>query len=78
MLDKEFSYYRTHQSDLVKKYEGKYIVIKEETVIGVYNTQIEAYTEAKKNQEVGTFLIQHCTPEIIGNAHFFYSRVAFR
>jgi len=78
MLDKEFNYYRTHQSDLVKKYEGKFIVIKEETVIGVYNTQIEAYTEAKKNHEVGTFLIQHCTPGTIGYTHSFHSRVAFR
>jgi hypothetical protein len=78
MLDKEFNYYRNHQSELVKKYDGKFIVIREEMVVGAYGTQVEAYTEAKKKYEVGTFLIQHCTPGLISYTHSFHSRVAFR
>jgi len=78
MLDKEFNYYRNHQAELVQKYDGKFLVIKEDIVEGVYDSHLEAYTEAKKKYEVGTFLIQHCTPGIIGYTHSFHSRVAFR
>jgi uncharacterized protein (DUF1330 family) len=48
MLDKEFKYYTSHQDELVKKYNGKFLVIRDENVEGAYNTQLEAYTEAKK------------------------------
>ena len=37
MLEKEFTYYLDHQSELVEKYNGKFLVIKGEDVIGVYD-----------------------------------------
>jgi hypothetical protein len=33
MLRKEFGYYASHQNELVEKYKGKYLVIKNEKVI---------------------------------------------
>ncbi len=47
MLEKEFKYFKDHQEELVKKHEGKYLVIVGEEVVGVYNAEIDAYTEAK-------------------------------
>lgn len=78
MLEKEFKYYQEHQSELVREYEGKFLVIKDEQVEGVYDTQLQAYTEAKKRFELGTFLIQHCLPGMSSYTQSFHSRVAFR
>lgn len=48
-LKKEFAFYRSNQKDLVEKYEGKFVVIKNQQVQGAYNSEIEAYEEAQKN-----------------------------
>jgi Family of unknown function (DUF5678) len=60
MLKEEFQYFVDHQEELVKKYSGKFIVLKNKKVIGVYDSHAEAYTETQKSEELGTFLIQHC------------------
>ena len=56
MLEKEFKYFKDHQEELVKKHEGKYLVIVGKEVVGVYDSEIDAYTEAKKRHKPGTFL----------------------
>lgn len=37
MLEREFTYYLSNQEELVKKYRGKFLVIKNEEVVGVYD-----------------------------------------
>jgi hypothetical protein len=77
MLDKEFKYFKSHQEELVKKYNGKFIVVKNEDIIGVYNSEAEAYNETRKNHELGTFLIQQCLPGSDAYSQTFHSRVSF-
>ena len=77
MLEKEFQYYLDNQTELVKKYDGKYIVIIGNQVIASYNSNEEAYFESLKQYQVGTFLIQHCTPGSDSYTQTFHSRVAF-
>ncbi|MCX6233380.1 MAG: hypothetical protein NT175_01455 [Bacteroidetes bacterium] len=77
MLEKEFKYYIDNQNELVKQYNGKYIVIIEEEVIGAYSSEIIAYTETIKNHELGTFLIQLCVPGKDSYSQTFHSRVIF-
>jgi len=45
MLDKELQYYIENQSELVQKFQGKFLVIKNQAFIGIYNAEIEAYSE---------------------------------
>ena len=61
MLDNEFYYYRTNQSDLVSKFNGRFLVITGNKVIGDYGSYLEAYVKTKKQHAPGTFLIQECT-----------------
>lgn len=75
-LQKQLEYFKVHQDELVKKYEGKFLVIKDEKVQGVYNSEMEAYTDAKKKLELGTFLIQRCLPGEESYTQTFHSRVA--
>jgi hypothetical protein len=75
LLKKEFEYYIANQQELVQEYVGKFIVIKNQKVIGVYDTQIEAYETTKKDHELGTFLIQCVEAGKENYTQTFYSRV---
>ena len=76
-LKKEFEYYLTNQKALVEKYHGKYIVVKGQAVIGVYDSEINAIDETNQKHEPGTFLVQKCEPGSAGHTQTFHSRVAF-
>ena len=76
-LEKEFKYYLEKQEELVKKYNGKVLVIKNCEVIGVYNSEQEALAETTKQYELGTFLVQKCEPGAESSTQTFNSRVAF-
>ena len=75
-LQKQLEYFKANQKELVKKYEGKFLVIKDQQVQDVHDTEIEAYTEAKKKFDLGTFLIQQCLPGQESYTQTFHSRVA--
>jgi len=77
-LEKEFQYYLDHQNELVEKYNGKVVVIKNCNVIGVYDNELEAVRETRKQHELGTFLIQKCEPGEDSYTATFHSRVAFK
>ena len=76
-LKKQFGYYIDNQDELVKKYNGKFIVIKDCAVIGAYDDELEAITETSKKYELGTFLVQKCIPGSEGYTQTFHSRVSF-
>jgi len=75
MLKKEFQYYLDHQKELVDQYNGKFLVIKNETVQGIYDSQGDAYDASVRKFEPGTFLIQHCLPGSDSYTQTFHSRV---
>ncbi|MFA6992466.1 MAG: hypothetical protein WC269_04285 [Candidatus Gracilibacteria bacterium] len=77
-LEKEFQYFLDHQKELVKQYSGKFIVIKNQEIIGVYTSESEAFTETQKKHELGTFLIQECKPGTDVYTQTFHSRVLLR
>ncbi|MBU0607077.1 MAG: hypothetical protein KKI08_04285 [Armatimonadetes bacterium] len=61
-LEREFQYFLDHQKELVARYRGKVLVIKDEQVIGTYDTALEAVRETSQEHEPGTFLVQECKP----------------
>ena len=77
MLRREFQYYLDNQSELVERYNGRVLVIVGEDVIGDYDNETEAYFMTEKNHELGTFLIQKCTPGKEAYTQTFRSRVVF-
>lgn len=76
-LSDEFRYYLAHQSEFVDKYSGKFVVIKNDTLLGVYDDEIQAVAETRKNEEMGTFLVQLVTPGEEAYTQTFHSRVTF-
>lgn len=77
MLVREFEYYLENQQELVRQYNGKYIVIIGETVVGSYEKQDQALFETQKEYELGTFLIQKCSIGSEDYTQTFHSRVVF-
>ena len=76
-LEKEFNYYLEHQEELVKKYNGKFIVIKDCDVIGAYDSELEAVEKTAEEHELGTFLVQKCEAGSESYTQTYHSRVAF-
>lgn len=76
-LQRQLEYFKAHQEELVKKHEGKFLVINDQKVQGVYDTEIEAYTDAKNKFDLGTFLIQQCLSGQESYTQTFHSRIAF-
>lgn len=60
MFETELNFFINNQNKLIRKYLNKILVIKDDEVIGVYDTPLEAYTETQKEHELGTFFIQPC------------------
>lgn len=77
MLEKDFQYYLNNREELLKKYTGRYLVIKGEKVIGDYSSEMDAYTETQKEHKLGTFLIQPCVADERSFQQSFHSRVNF-
>lgn len=61
MFEKELNYFIKNQNELVAKHSGKVLVIKDDEVVGTYNSPLEAFVDAKSKFEAGTFMIQPCS-----------------
>ena len=76
-LEKEFKYYIDHQAELVEKYNGKFIVVKDCKVIGAFDSELEAINTTSEQHELGTFLVQKCELGSESYSATYHSRVLF-
>lgn len=53
------------------------MVIKDQQVLGDYDTQLAAIAETTKKRELGTFLVQKVEPGTEATTQTFRTRVAF-
>lgn len=74
-LKNEFEFYKENQKQLVEKYEGRFLVIKDKKVINDFDTEIEAYTFGEKEYGLGSFLIQKVEEGEDSYSQTFYSQV---
>jgi hypothetical protein len=56
----DYDYFINNLSTLYKQYGHRFLVIKNEKVIGAYHSFDDAFTETIKTEELGSFLIQEC------------------
>lgn len=73
-IDKNYEYYFQHQEEFNKKYNNKYIIVKDEKIYGVFDNLEGAIQEAKK-LEAGTYIIQQCAKR--KEPQTFHTRVRF-
>ena len=76
-LQKEFEFYLAHQQEMVEKYDGKVVVIKNEEVLGAYDDELTAVSQTQKSHKLGTFLVQRVSEGTTSYSQTFHSRVVF-
>ncbi len=76
-MQEEFQFYIDHQAELVAKHNGKVLVIKDQKVIGVYDSDLEAIIETDKEHSLGSFLVQLCSEGSKDYTQHFQSRTPF-
>ncbi len=60
-LSKDFHYYLANQDELLKKYEGRYLVIVNCEVMDDFIDMDTAIKESSKKYGWGNFLLQYCS-----------------
>ena len=58
-----YQWFKKNLPDLINEYGGKYLIIHEESMRGVYPTFNDALDAALKIAKPGEFLVQHCVTE---------------
>lgn len=73
-LKADYQFFLQNKDDFYRKYPGKFLVIKNKVIIGVYDDEMAAYVESVKQNRPGTFIIQHSAPGST-EVQVFHSRV---
>ena len=76
-LMEAFHYYLKHQDELVELYDGKFLAIKGDAVIGVYDSDLEAIERTAEYEKFGTFIVQRCSAGARDYTQNYRSRVVF-
>ena len=74
-IEKDFKYYLSHQNELVGQYNGKYIVLVDNKVVGSYDDYSDAVYSSLDKYQPGTFMVQLCTPGESAYTARYYNRV---
>lgn len=62
-IDEQIEYFNDNIRYLVSNYNHKYIVVKDKTVVGCYDSLTEGYFDAVEKYGLGTFLLRYVTNE---------------
>ena len=62
-LEKEFGYFNSIRADLVKNHEGKFALVKDETVIGTFDQAESAYRAGVAQFGTEPFLVKQILRE---------------
>ena len=78
MDNANFTYFRENLGALLELYNGKFVVIKDQRVISAYCSFDEAYTATIEKEDLGNFIIQHCTQNALEpSARFAWNNIVF-
>jgi hypothetical protein len=59
MLERETAYYEIHRTVLREKYAGKRVVIADDQILGIYDSDREALSVTSKTRPIGTFMVKY-------------------
>ena len=73
----DYDFFINNLAELYKEYGHRFLVIKNEKVVGVYNSFDDALTETLKTEKPGSFLIQECVENPKDLVLTFQGNIAF-
>ena len=62
-MEKDFLWFKDNYAELQKMYGNSFIVIKNETVLGTFDSYASAVRTTVKTEELGTFIVQECNKD---------------
>ena len=62
-MSEDFAWFKEHYADFQKKYGESFIAIKNKKILGVYDSYGNGVRETAKTEELGTFIVQECSPD---------------
>lgn len=72
-LLRDFNWFIQNRKQLYEEYGDSYVVIKNMAVIGVYSSHADGVNETSRTEDLGTFIVQHCTIDESGYTAHLYS-----
>jgi len=72
----DYEFFIQNKADLIEKYFGQFIIIKDQVVVGAFNSLTEAMVFGLSNFEKGTFTVEECVDSSF-EPQVFHSRVIF-
>ena len=62
-MSEDFAWFKERYTDFQKKYGESFIAIKNKKILGVYDSYCNGVRETVKTEELGTFIVQECSPD---------------
>ena len=76
-LEKELKYFTCNRDKFYKDYPGKYLIIKDCKVMGVFTTRAEAFISGSRKFNRNSFIIQQCTDRAVNQSKLYNPKVTF-
>lgn len=70
---KDFDYFIAHYKEFFEKYGHKFLAIKDQTVLGVYDDEVSAINETSEKYPLGSFIVQECNGDESGYTNYISS-----
>lgn len=70
---RDFKWFKENHIDLFTKYGDVFLAIKNQQVIGTYQSYAEGVKKTSQKEELGSFIVQHCTQDGSGHTNYIYS-----
>ena len=63
MLDREFQTFQEYKPNLVKNHKGKFVLIKDDKIIGIFENELDAVKKGNEQFKDSHFLVNEITDE---------------
>lgn len=73
LQDSDYKWFVSHLAKLFNKYGDVFLAIKNQTVLGTYDTYGAAVKATEKKEQLGTFIVQQCAPDLDSCAAHIFS-----
>lgn len=70
---KDFDYFLAHYEEFFQEYGHKFIAIRNQNVLGVYDDEVSAIKETSEKYPLGSFIVQECNGEESGYTNYISS-----
>ena len=63
MLDREFQTFQENKQNLVKNHKGKFVLIKDDEIIGIFEYELDAVKQGNEQFKDSHFLVNEITDD---------------